>query len=76
VFPDLLYASILTEAAEVLGVWVASMTIHSGAAASWALLTGQPGDAIARQAAFGLAAGFLVGIPLTVCAALALVLSS
>lgn len=34
-----LYASILTSAVEIFGVWVASMTIHSGAAASWALLT-------------------------------------
>jgi len=76
VHPPLLYGTILTGGLEVLGVWVASMTIHSGAAASWALLTGQAGDNIARQAAFGLAAGFLVGIPLTICATLTLVLSS
>jgi hypothetical protein len=43
VHSSLLYGTILTGGLEVLGVWIASMTIHSGAAASWALLTGQSG---------------------------------
>jgi hypothetical protein len=50
------------------------MTIYSGGGAVWALLSNRPGDEIARQAAFGLAVGFIIGIPLMIAAAIALVL--
>lgn len=70
----LAYATILTAGIEVIGVWVSSMTIYSGAAATWALLSNKPGDEVARQAAFGLAVGFIIGFPLTIAAAIALVL--
>jgi hypothetical protein len=72
--PSVLYATILTGAVEVLGVWVSSMTIFSGAAATWALLSNKPGDEVARQAAYGLAVGFILGIPLTIAAAIATIL--
>jgi hypothetical protein len=72
--PTVAYATILTGVVEVLGVWVASMTIHSGAAATWALLSNKSGDEVARQAAFGLAVGFILGIPLTAAAIVAIIL--
>jgi len=75
-FPPLLFASVVVDVIAVLSVLPISITIYSAAAATWALLTGQSGARVAEQAAFGLAMGFLVGIPLTICAGLALVISS
>jgi hypothetical protein len=68
-------ASVLTGALEVAGVWLASMGIFSGAGAAHALFTGESGDEIGRQASYGFAAGFIVGIPLTIAAGLLLVLT-
>ena len=72
----LLLASAVIDVIAVVGVLPSSAAIYSGGAATWALLTGQSGTRVAEQAAFGLAVGFLVGIPLTICAGLALALSS
>ena len=68
-------ASVLTGILEVAGVWLASIGIHSAGASAWVLLTNQPVDEISHQAALGAAVGFIVGIPLTISAALALALS-
>lgn len=76
VFSGLAYATVLTGGIEVIAVWVSSMTIYSGAAATWALLSSKPGDEVARQAAFGLAVGFIIGIPLMIAAAIALILGN
>ncbi len=67
-------ASVLTGPLEVAGVWLASIAWHSGLAGAWALVTGHSLDDIARHAAAGAAAGFIVGIPLTICATILLVL--
>jgi len=74
--PPILAASTVVEVIAVWGVLPASATTYSAAAATWALLTGQSGRRVAEQAAFGLATGFLVGIPLTISAGLALALGS
>jgi hypothetical protein len=61
-------ATVLTAPLEVIGVWLASIAWHSGLAAAWALLTGHTPNEVGQQAAAGAGAGFILGIPLTICA--------
>jgi hypothetical protein len=64
-------ASILTVPLEVLAVWGVAVTVGSGTLGIWAWWTG--GD-VNTYLAEGFIAGFLYGIPITVCAAIAVVL--
>jgi hypothetical protein len=71
-----LFASVVVDVIAVFGVLPAVATTYSAAAATWALFSGMPGQKVAEQAAFGLAVGFLVGIPIMISAGLALALGS
>lgn len=64
-------ASLLTAPLEIAGVWLASMGIGTGVWAAWGYWTG--GD-VSAWAADGLALGCVFGVPLTICATIALIL--
>jgi len=65
-------ASVLTGFLEVAGIWAASMTWHAGLASAMALVRGLPPEEIGRHAAVGAAAGWIVGVPLAICATILL----
>jgi hypothetical protein len=67
-------ATVVVDVIGVLGVLPASITVYGGAAAAWALLTGQGIERITEQLAYGAAVGFIVGIPLMICAGVVLAL--
>jgi hypothetical protein len=70
VAPCLVLASALTVPLEVLGVWLATITLFSGAAAAWTLL-GRGRDAeISNSAVRGGAIGFIAGFIIASGAAL------
>lgn len=54
-------ASVLTEPLEVVGLWLATIGLFSGAAAAWTWLGGGNGQEIADSTARGGAVGFIAG---------------
>lgn len=68
-------ASIVTPVLEVLGVWLACIGLHGGAASAAALIAGRSGADIGAEAARGGAAGFLIGVPLATGTAILLAIT-
>ena len=69
-------ATVVVEVIAVICLLPGIAGIYSGFAATVALLRGRAGAEIAEQAAYGFAVGFLIGIPITISAGLALALGS
>jgi hypothetical protein len=64
----LVIATVLTNALEVAGVLITSTAIGSAAAITAGVLEGKSPETITRWGLYGTAAGFVLGLPLAVCA--------
>jgi hypothetical protein len=64
-------ASIFTAPLELAAVWGIAVTVGSGTAGAWAWWTGAD---VGSSLEDGFVAGFLYGIPVTICAAIAMII--